>query len=470
MVFRLFGIRIQVHFTHFIFSALMAYNFSHFRAAGSGWPQNVLSNDNHTQHTFTTMLFFVAWMAFLSLASLMQQLGVALAAKRLDLSPSVRLWGMTGTTIAPGSEDLVWHQQIIFHGAGPLAILALGVGFGSFGVLFQFIHLQPLAYLGLSFLMACLVWTGISLLPFAALPGGQMLTALATQVFGRTGFLLAQAVSLLLSAALVSLSIVQRNPIWALFGVLMSLRAFGLLQAFRRGDEPRGESQLPELKVVGRAETLFHEGKPAEAELVLSDLKPQTAQGRERVERLMGLLALQEGRGQEALDRFRKCTRVGVPNMAKATALGLVGKDDSALPFWEKASAEHPDSAAVYELGGCLIRLGREHEARRLEGIRVAMAYLAAERVHSFRGEFELAAQASEAAFQLELHPKVAFHAACAWARAGKPNSAMRMLVLAGQNGFQDAHLAASTPHLEALHEMREFHQWLDNLRRTPLS
>jgi tetratricopeptide (TPR) repeat protein len=468
--FRLFRIPIQVHFTHFLFSAFLSYYFVHFAKAETRWPGSILSNGDHPSYWPTAIFVFGAWMFFFSASALVQQLGFSFAAKHLGLKPVVRLFGLTGMTLAPGVENLPWHHEILVHGAGPLATLTLGIVGGLFGALFQALHVDGLAYLGSTLLLLNLVITAFAMLPISTSAGGHILSALMTKVFGRRGFLLAQMVSLLACVALIALAFIQRAPLWGLLAGMLFMRTFDLIKAYRRGELPKGEETLPELKTITRAETLFHQGKTAEAELVLSDVNARTSLGKQRTNRLLGLLALQEGRGKEAMERFLECKTIEVPPSAKATALGLIGKDEEALGFWVKASEQHPDSPATYELGGCLIRLGRENEARRIEGMRVAMAYLAAERVHSFRGEFEFAAQASESAFQIELHPKVAFHAACAWARAGKNDSAMRMLVLAGQNGFQDANLAATTPHLAALHEMREFHAWIETIKRAPAS
>jgi hypothetical protein len=96
--------------------------------------------------------------------------------------------------------------------------------------------------------------------------------------------------------------------------------------------------------------------------------------------------------------------------------------------------------------------------------VRPALAYGAAERVHYVRGEYAQAAQMAEGAFREEPSATVAYDAACAWARAREPASALRMLVLASQNGFKDASIARADPDLSSLSDNPEFLAWLDAL------
>ena len=72
----------------------------------------------------------------------------------------------------------------------------------------------------------------------------------------------------------------------------------------------------------------------------------------------------------------------------------------------------------------------------------------------------------AEAAFQAAPQATSAYNAACAFVRAGDVNSAMRMLALASQNGFDDVALASNDPALASLRGVTAFESWLAHLSK----
>jgi uncharacterized protein HemY len=121
----------------------------------------------------------------------------------------------------------------------------------------------------------------------------------------------------------------------------------------------------------------------------------------------------------------------------------------------------------LHEFAAALLRLGREAEARKLEGVRMALAFSAAERVYYVRAEYSQAAKMAEAAFREEPSPHHAYDAACAHARAGEVSAALRMLKLAADAGYADPEAAKIDPDLARLRDLPAFLSWLECLRAT---
>ena len=218
------------------------------------------------------------------------------------------------------------------------------------------------------------------------------------------------------------------------------------------------------------AESQAREGKYDEAgkiaESVLAKEPPPLV--RSHAHRLLGWLKVKAGEGRAALDHFAQVQGLQVPPQFLAAAFSLVGDDARAVTLWEQAAGSSPDPVVWHEFAGALLRLGREHDVKRLPRVRPALAWAAAQRVHFLRGEFAQAAQASEAAFREEPSSGAAYDAGCAWARAGDAAAAMRMLTLAAQNGFTRPDEARTDPDLVSLRGRPEFEAWLVGLSEKP--
>jgi tetratricopeptide (TPR) repeat protein len=306
--------------------------------------------------------------------------------------------------------------------------------------------------------------------PVATLDGGRIAAAVLTRLLGRPGFLVAQGLSLLISAGLVLLSVRFHQAFMAvLFGYLI-FRAVANISAYQRGELPLGAAAHPLVKDLQRAETLFAEGKLAEAELLAKAALEGTAPValRSRAHLVLGWVALKEGQGRRAMDHFAQVQGLPVPPHALAAAFSLIGDEARAIPLWAQAAEASQNPTILHELAGALVRAGREAEARRLPGVRPALAYLAAERVHAVRHEYEKAAAMAEAAFREEPGATLAYNAACDFALARQPESALRMLVLASQNGFDDRAHAAADPDLASLRGLPGFEAWLASLPDAP--
>ena len=159
-----------------------------------------------------------------------------------------------------------------------------------------------------------------------------------------------------------------------------------------------------------------------------------------------------------------------IPPHALAGAFSLIGDEARALPLWEVAWQETHDRTVLHEWAGALIRAGRLERAKRLPEVDLGLAATCAGRVLFLRGAFSEAAAVAEQSLQWAPRAEAAYEAACAHARAGNVESALRCLEQASQLGFVDAAYASSDEDLARLHGHPEFVAWLTRLPRSAAS
>jgi Zn-dependent protease len=476
--FRLGPIPVTVHLSHLLMSGLIAWTVAPVFGPSGTWPRSVLADPSHPQRELTLGLVVGVWLAIVSLSVLAHELGHAVAATSLGYpGGGVQLVGLGGLGRGAGGvngasgEAMPWREDVLSTLAGPAAGLALGVVAGAAGWAWERLGDPPALalYVLLGIFYANLVWTALNLVPLASLDGGRITATVLTRLVGRPGFLAAQVVSLALAAALLALAAAQGDLFLAALVLLLGLRTFANISAYNQGLLPQGEGGHPLLGELKAADAELRAGHYADAQRlarnVLAAEPPQALRGRAHL--VLGWVSLKQGQGPGALQHFTQAKGLPVPAQALAAAYSLSGDEGRALPLWVAAARQHPDELLLHELAGSLIRAGRELEARRLPGVRPALAFAAAERVLSLRGEHALAAQAAEGAFREEPAAARAYEAACAWARAGDAGAALRMLTLASQNGFGDAEGARGDPDLASLRGRPDFEAWLGSL---PLS
>lgn len=468
--FRLGRFPVAVHFSHFIVSGLIAWSFAQSPRGGSAWPDSILSQPSHPQHTQTVVAVVLLWMAMIGLSVLAHELGHAASARFFGYPPHIQLIGLGGQTWAEGSEAMPWHQDVLHTLAGPAAGLMLGV-LGGVGLLGLSAVAQPppaaAAYVLESLFYANLVWTVLNLLPLATLDGGRITSTVLTRFFGRPGFLGAQIISLLLASGLFLVALYLKDFLMLALVFMLGMRTYANLSAWHRGELPRGQAAHPLVLELERAEQALREGHLEEAErlgrALLAGAPVPLVKSRANL--LVGWVLLKRGQGRGALEHFQHVRDQELPAQALAAAFSLAGDETRALPLWAQAAQQSSGNEVIlHEFAGALVRAGRELDARRLNGVKMAMAFAAAERVYYVRGEYEKAAQMAEAAFREEPTFSSAYDAACAYSRAQQPEAAMRMLALAAQNGFKDAGTARADPDLSAMRERPEFQAWLASL------
>jgi len=470
--FKLGRIPVDVHFSHVVISLLLAFSFAQVPGNHASWPGAILADPQHPQHQLTLALCVAMWTVMISGSVLVHELGHATTARLLGYPSAIHLVGLGGMTRAQGGDTMPWHKDVLFTLAGPGAGLLLAVVAGAVSLLLNALGARPAAarYVLEGLFFANLFWTLLNLVPIATLDGGRITAAVLGRVLGRPGFLVAQLISLLLGGALVLWALVGKQPFMAMLFGLLLFRTVANIAAYQRGELPVGDAAHPLVATLQKAEALFNDGKLAEAELLAKDaLKDSVPVGlRSRAHLVLGWVALKSGEGRRAMDHFSQVQGIDVPPHALAAAFSLIGDEARAIPLWAQAAEQSQDATVLHELAGALLRAGREHEARRIPGLRLALAYLAAERVHAVRKEYDKAAAMAEGAFREEPGATLAYNAACDWALAGQPAPAMRMLALASQNGFDDRAHALEDPDLASLRGTAEFDAWLSSLPETP--
>lgn len=470
--FRLGRIPVEVHFSHLLVNLIFGYVFALVASGGEDWPGPILRDQSSPAYTQTLLLVVLVWMGVISVSALIYELGHAVFGLLFGYEPAVHLIGMGGITRARATPAVTsWQRELGFVLGGPVFGLALTLLAGTFLLAMSLLGIEaPVAtYVLRMVAVVNLVWTGLNLLPVPPLDAGRAALLVLQHVFGRRGFLLAQLVSLGFSMVLVMIGLIGwRVGLWwmAVIFALHGMRALTSVLAYMRGEQPMGGAAHPLLLLMESAESLAREGKYDEsrriAGTVLSKEPPPLV--RSHAHRLLGWLEVKAGEGRKALDHFAQVQGLPVPPQFLAAAFSLVGDDGRAVALWEQAAAVSPDPVVWHEFAGALLRLGREHDVRRLPQVRPALAWEAAQRVHFLRGEFAQAAQACEAAFREEPSSRSAYDAGCAWARAGDAAAAQRMLTLAAQNGFSKPEEARDDPDLASLRGRPEFEAWLEGL------
>jgi Zn-dependent protease len=461
---RIGSIPIDVHFSHLVFSGLIAWSIASTK--GTTWPLHILSNPNHPERTKIFAAVTVAWMLIITASMVFQELGRAFVIKTSGAQARIQLVGLGGVTKLEG-PPLHWSRTVLVLLAGPAVSLVIGIVMGLLVLAGGTSLPEPVRYFAFGTAIGNLVFAGLNLVPISPLPGGQLVEVLLTRVMGRQGYLAAQILALAL-AGFIGLVSLLFMPLLTLLVGLMVLRTIANITAYQRGELPVGEAAHPLVAVLERAEGLYRERKLSEAQVIAAGVVEGAETPpllRSRAHLLLGWIALKEGLGRRALDHFSQVQGLNVPPHALAAGFSLIGDEHRAVPLWAQAAQAQPQDEVVrHELAGALIRGGREPEARAMANVDLARAFLAAERVHYVRKEFESAARTASGAYEAAPTAAHAFTAACNWALAGHQDEAMRYLHLASQNGYRDAAAAREDPDLKSLRGRPEFEAWLTSL------
>jgi len=473
--FRLGSIPVEVHPTHLLFSALLAYVFmpgpgTSPRDPGA-WPYRHLLDSQDPLYARTVVLYILSWMFIVFVSALIHELGHALAGRAFGYRPSIALVWMGGVTQTNAPGPIPWNRMVVVTAAGPLAGLLLGLA--ALGVLMVTdLRSEVLNFLLFYLFAANLVWAVFNLMPVPPLDGGHIVSTVATRFLGRAGFIGAQGLALGVSTVLVVIAINQRAPLLGLFFGLYGFHALRVMVAAWRGEvkvsadvppEPLAQGlQLARTELAaGQLDTAYLRGQ---ALLESEELTPELASG---THHLLGWVALKKGQGRAALDHFSQVHRQPVETHALAAAFSLIGDEHRALTLWELAWKEMRNPTVLHEYAGSLIRSERVQAALRLPGVEPESAFDCAQRTLFIRGAYSEAARVAEEGLTHVPSARLAYDAACAHARARHRDDAMRLLRRATALGFQDAAYAASDEDLASLHGYPDFEHWLSELRKS---
>lgn len=471
MHFRLGRIPVFVHFSHVLMSGCFAYILFSEASTSEGWPGKLLQHPGTSQYLMGMGGYVFAWIAIVFLSVLIHELGHAVVSLAFGYRPSIYLAWLGGHTNPNAEEPIVWWRDVLLTLAGPLfgLILAL-VAFGAH----RFVE-SPHSF-GDFFLNslfgANMLWALLNLVPVAPLDGGRISVALLMRLFGRVGFLMAQILGLAAAGAVifaVSSSLHDRILPAILFGAY-AFRSLAMIAAYFRGEAPglvTGEKPLAN-KALAEATSLFDRSALIEAKKV-ADRALETdlpLRLRSRFHGLLGWIALKEGMGRAALDHFSQVHGTPVEPEALAAGFSLVGDDARALPLWQKAAQQSRNRTITHEWAGCLLRLGRVEEAKRVSGVDLATAYRCAYQVLFSRGSYSEAARIGLLALDLQPQAETAYETACALARAGDAPAAIRALNRATELGFTDVGYALSDADLASIHGQSGFVAWAAHFKK----
>jgi Zn-dependent protease len=471
--FRLGDIPVEIRFSHLLFSALLGILLARDLPGGdpSAWPYRELQDASGPEYARTALFVALAWMGIVSSTVFVHEAGHALMLRAFGYRPGIRLVWLGGHTRPRGRSALPWHQHVLSTAAGPLAGLLMGLAARLLWRNAVAPDAEVARFLLDGFFATNILWSLFNLLPVPSLDGGVLVSTLATRLFGKTGFLGAQAFALVLCVALMAFGLRHAPMLGILFG-LYGLQALRLLLAAARGDLhlSSGVAPRPLVEELNQARAALDEGRLDEARqrgMGVLEAKASTPELSARAHHLLGWVALKEGQGRLALEHFAQARRQPVETHAVAAAFSLVGDEPRALALWEMAWNETRDRTVLHEYAGSLIRAARVHNALRLPGVEAETAFLCAGRPLFTRGAYSEAAAIAEAGLEHAPAARLAYDAACAHARARHPLDAVRMLRRATELGFQDVHYASSDEDLAPLHGHPDFERWLGELRKS---
>jgi Zn-dependent protease len=445
--FRIWRIPVEVHPGHFLVAALLGYQ-------GLDWQRD----------SRRATLLLLSWIAIVFFSVLLHELGHALAFRAFGYRPRIELVWTGGLTHPNAGAPLPWHKDVLATLAGPV----LGLLFG--GAIYVIDQSAPPSSTYLTKVIAYLLyvniyWSVINLAPISPMDGGRITNVLLIRLFGRRGFLFAQLISLGLCVVLFALFAAIRESYLIILVVIFGLRALGGVTAYFRGEIPDPNS--PALIPFGNALNLYRQNQLsaakqlAEQALEAATFDPKL---RSRIHHLLGWIAVKEGNGRGALDHFSLAEGQTIEPHALAAAYSLAGDEVRALELWKVAYEQSHDPTILHEWAGALIRANRTADARKLPGVDMSLAYTCAERVFFIRGEFAAAAQVGLAALEEYPSPEAAYDVACAMARSGDAEGALRLLERAAELGFRKRSVAEVDPDLASLHADPRFQAWLTQL------
>lgn len=417
--FRLFGFPVTIHASFLLIVLVLGYSA---RTGVSG---------------------ALLWLVVVTVSVIAHELGHAFVAKPAGGDPRIDLYMLAGlTTWHPGRASRL--RRVAVSVAGPAA----GVVFGLLVLLaYGVVDPEQGTLLHDAFLSAVFVnlgWGLLNLLPMLPLDGGQVVLALMPGDDDLVRIRRASYVSLAVAALVVVGALAMGDPIAAVlvlfFGAGNLQRVVALRQGARGGDA--GE------RLFAEADEALQRNDPETVLRMFSGELPEAFALHAAVFRAIALLRL--GRAREAQQQLVDLPPGFLDPVFEATVLLANGQDRLARERLAPALAANPAGWAVREL--VLVLRAQNADVVGVIGGLTGHAATGVLDALYLTGDYDAAAAWGERALATgATGPVVAYNTACAYARAGDAERALRSLGYAAELGWSDVRTAEEDPDLAAV-------------------
>jgi Zn-dependent protease len=405
-------------------------------------------------------VFLVEWLFVIFISILIHELGHAFVCRVFGLSPQIQLYAMGGLTSWSNNTRISPQKNIAISLAGPFA------GFFFFGIVYLSRSIFQDSELGRQFyedlMWVNLFWGIANLLPVLPMDGGHVIDSIEELLSKKPGGLIAPAFSFIVAAAVA---------VWAfsiswifmaiLMGVFVWINLSVLMQRFHARRDKRLHSPLEQTQesfkqrdgaaVVRQAQEIL---KSAGSDAVKCSAQQFLVQG-----------LILENNLEEAKKELIRLQAVYGPDASQQALISFETDEwPRALPLIEYAYQSSQSSVMGMMYAHALIGANRFTEAMPLIAdprlAEYATGLYALMQTRAFEaGQFDLSAEAGALAIERGGGPHIAYNIACAHARAGRIDQALRWIKRAVDAGYSDFDALKNDPDLEALRDHPEFMQ-----------
>ncbi|MBI5495343.1 MAG: hypothetical protein HY904_09995 [Deltaproteobacteria bacterium] len=427
--FKLAGIPVAMHWTFFLFAALIG-------AAGR--------EDG---------VRMAAWVVVVFVSVLLHELGHAFAWRAYGHQPSIELQGLGGATRGDPDRPLPPGKQALVALAGPVTGLLLAAVAFVVGQLLVI----PRESLGARVLYelwwANTVWSVFNLLPVIPLDGGIIVASLERRVRGgrppRAAFYLSVAVG----AGLALYFATVQQWIAVLLLASYAYQAFQTLRALSRVEADAPHPALAAAMVALKEDRL--DDARAAAQLALMGAKKDVELN--VALHIIASVHTRQGRPDDALNIL-----LSMPRGLKASPLALgeawttKGEHLKASTFFRDAFRDAPVRETAYRYARSLLDAGLDNEMRELLTSQASLGYsdetcAGLQDALYERGKFEESSRVGAHRHQKFGSAAAAYNAACALVKLGRNDDAMKWLTAAADKGFRDVKHLDEDPDLAPL-------------------